>query len=622
MRTRPPMRIASGPVKARHRLVDHDHGLRVGGVGRRDEPPAHQPFAERLRRAIGHDLPIALGVLARWFGISLDVETEVADRVREWQGANGPRARHAGQRPHAREEAFVERDDLCGLGIAGRRHGDPRREHVRRIEPEIDALQRPETADHQHGADGEHDGKRDFDHDQEPAQAGPRRARGRLMRPFLERVVQVQPEGAHGRCGAEHERREDARQRGEGEDPPIHPDRVGTRHDRRIDGEEDPDAGDREQQPERPAGDGEHDALGQQLADQAPVPGAKRAPQRELAMAAFGAREDQARDVRAGDQQQKRHRAGEQPDRRPHRPEDLLVEPDRERGELHGGRIQALARPGGGERRQLGARARRRFARAQERCAEQPVIAARLRDLLDVECERQPELCRLRRILPVVGRQPESRRHDRDDGPRGAVDLNGAVQDAWITGIPRLPQPVAQNGDVVMARPVFERGERPTEKRRRAEDIEGVGRDRTGADTNGIAVAGQVGGARIPQAHARKRSDVPRVVEPFGAGQPRLIEPDPAAVDQHALLGLRVRQRLQQHGVHHGEDGADGADAERQGHERREGERRGSQQSARRAPGVGDEGLEAHVAPGGSGREAEGSQRLWAQRRAVADSNR
>ena len=56
--------------------------------------------------------------------------------------------------------------------------------------------------------------------------------------------------------------------------------------------------------PERRAGDGQHEALGQQLRDQLPRRRAKRDAHRDLTLAGQRTRQEQRRDVEAADQQQ------------------------------------------------------------------------------------------------------------------------------------------------------------------------------------------------------------------------------------------------------------------------------------------------------------------------------
>ena len=72
----------------------------------------------------------------------------------------------------------------------------------------------------------------------------------------------------------------------------------------------------RDQQACGAADQAEQQAFGQHLAQQSTPPGAERRPNRELALPRGGAREQQVRDVGAGDQQDEAHRT-EQDDQRP-----------------------------------------------------------------------------------------------------------------------------------------------------------------------------------------------------------------------------------------------------------------------------------------------------------------
>ena len=73
-------------------------------------------------------------------------------------------------------------------------------------------------------------------------------------------------------------------------------------------------------------GDREHGAFGEQLTQQPPLSRAERAAQRDLALTRFRPREQQARDVGAGDQQQERHRAGQQQHGGTHGADDLVTQ--------------------------------------------------------------------------------------------------------------------------------------------------------------------------------------------------------------------------------------------------------------------------------------------------------
>ena len=69
---------------------------------------------------------------------------------------------------------------------------------------------------------------------------------------------------------------------------------------------------------------GENEAFGQQLPHHPQAAGAERGTHGDLALASFGAREQQVRDVRAGDEQEERDRAEQQPDRAADRSDDFV----------------------------------------------------------------------------------------------------------------------------------------------------------------------------------------------------------------------------------------------------------------------------------------------------------
>ena len=104
----------------------------------------------------------------------------------------------------------------------------------------------------------------------------------------------------------------------------------------------------REQQADDGAGPGEHEALGEQLTHEPPRAGAERRADGQLALARRRAREQQVRDVRAGDQQHEDDGAHQRQDRLPdvRRPGPA----DRLDVEVQAGRLlgrEALAQLGG-----------------------------------------------------------------------------------------------------------------------------------------------------------------------------------------------------------------------------------------------------------------------------------
>ena len=67
---------------------------------------AHHPLAERFEIAVGRDLPVALGAGARRRREAFDPQTEVADRRRERQRADGAGRAHARHGANALEQAL------------------------------------------------------------------------------------------------------------------------------------------------------------------------------------------------------------------------------------------------------------------------------------------------------------------------------------------------------------------------------------------------------------------------------------------------------------------------------------------------------------------------------------
>ena len=99
-------------------------------------------------------------------------------RAAERQAADAADRLHARQRRHALEHAAVEqhprrvREVRTALRIVGLRQPEPRGQHRRRVEAEIDALQPPETLDQQRRADEQHERERELADDEDAAQAG------------------------------------------------------------------------------------------------------------------------------------------------------------------------------------------------------------------------------------------------------------------------------------------------------------------------------------------------------------------------------------------------------------------------------------------------------------------
>ena len=123
-----------------------------------------------------------------------------------------------------------------------------------------------------------------------------------------------------------------------------------------------------------------------------------------LALARFRAREQQVGDVGAGDEQQEADGTEEQPDRAAHRTDDLVLEREDDRVELHLDRIEPFARHRARDPVQLVGGLSHRRARLQAAGRVQTVAA--MIGVGRIHLQRRPELRGLG--IAKVGRQHEA----------------------------------------------------------------------------------------------------------------------------------------------------------------------------------------------------------------------
>ena len=226
---------------------------------------------------------------------------------------------------HARVEpdACVVREIRPGLGQVGLRQPEPRGQHGRRIEAEVDALQTPEALQQQRGADEQHQRERELADDQGAAQVARDGRRRRRARPsFADHLVQIR------RCdtcsaGASPKRMpvSSDERRGEREDRPVDADaRAAAAGSMGLSGTQAVDAPDRDEtgrarrRPRRAARS--RSAAG---APAAPRPAPSARADGDLALPRGGAREQQVGDVGAGDQQHEADGGQQRQERRPRR---------------------------------------------------------------------------------------------------------------------------------------------------------------------------------------------------------------------------------------------------------------------------------------------------------------
>ena len=161
------------------------------------------------------------------------------------------------------------------------------------------------------------DGQRDLRDDQRAAKRHRVAAGGRAARAGAHDGRRGHPRAAQGRREAEEQAGRDAESGGEAEHPPVEPerqrDRVVARFERRH---QRPSHRPGEQHREGGANRDEHQTLGQQLPHHASARGAEPEPDRDLALARAGARQQQVGEVRAGDHQDHAGDGEQEPQRR------------------------------------------------------------------------------------------------------------------------------------------------------------------------------------------------------------------------------------------------------------------------------------------------------------------
>ena len=177
-----------------------------------------------------------------------------------------------------------------------------------RIESGADALKLREAADHQAGANRQDQRERDLGDDQQPLHAAVAAARDAAPA-VLQGLDQRRARGAQRRHQAEHHAADRRHGEREEEHRHVHAHFVETRNALRRHRQQRLGAPRRQQQADEPRHDREHDALGDELRDDAAAAGAERAADGDLALARRRPREQEVRDIRGRNQQQESDRA-------------------------------------------------------------------------------------------------------------------------------------------------------------------------------------------------------------------------------------------------------------------------------------------------------------------------
>ena len=322
-----------------------------------------------------------------------------------------------------------------------------------------------------------------------------------------------------------------------------------------------------------------HERLGEQLPHEAEAIGPDRRPHRELALAIRRARDEQSRDVRAGDEQQKRDGADEHLQRPPHRARNFVAERADDRcGPLVVGRMLEPQR--GLHARELRRGPLDRRARPQPRDGFQVLTRSARRRSAHGVAERRPQL--RRRVVVRGDHGLERRGHHARHEVRHAVQRDGRSRDVRARTESAPPQSVRQHHDTQPGGIVLGLREVSPERRPHTEQLEVVPRHTHPLELRSAAF---VDDRRLPPANERK------LIERWHARPPveRRFESDVANAtvvvarpDDDETIGGRIGHGLNQRAIGRGADHGRRADADGEREDRDRGKPRRAPDRAKR----------------------------------------
>ncbi len=323
----------------------------------------------------------------------------------------------------------------------------------------------------QRGADQEHQGQRDFrDHQDRPRLVLPE-ARARSPARFLERGRQVGLRALQRRNQAKDDASEERDQERKARDPPVDadggPELADTRQAGRVDCQQRTNADHPEDQAEHASRQRQHDALGEQLADDPAARAADRGADRDFPSPAGRPHEQEVGDVGAGDEQHQADGAGEHHEGLSSVSHQHVADRvDREAAvRAERVRILALVLVRGCRNPRLCLLERNARRQASGRLEVVPLVGGVCRNL-----ERDPD-----RRRGAVFRKIEVAEHA-DDGVGLAAQRDG-LADRIVSAIePGLPEQLAEHHDPLGVRHVFSGREGASAQHRRAEQLEEVDR--------------------------------------------------------------------------------------------------------------------------------------------------
>ena len=415
--------------------------------------------------------------------------------------------------------------------------------------------QRRERADHQARADQQHQRERHLGDDERVARAmtlpagagGASAAAKRRFDPWTRIFEHRNRAKQQARCQRQRQREQQHRAvDGDLVDPRDVAGRERHQHSQRADGHAEPGGA---------AKQTEHEALDQQLARDLRASGAQRRPDGQLLLARLGPNQQQVGDVGAGDQHHDADHSHQHPQHGLHVADDIGLERvnarhdpclleglDAQAGEWRKARERDRNHP-----RHVGVRGWNRHARLQ--AGDCVVAEVSEKHLAAIETLRQDE-----RGSPVE--EVERVGQYADDFARRSVERHRSAHSRGIAAEFRAPVPGHENDRLGAGRRIVGLREQPAEHRPHAQNRQHAVGDEQRRHFLGFGETGDAHGAARPETDVLKRASIfaiREVLERGGAGVGQ-IERLGGVIEDHQLLGPRIRQGLEQHAFDDAED--------------------------------------------------------------------
>ena len=323
-------RMLARPLAASQRLIDDDDTGSRGGVAPIEEAAFDQRHSDRAEVLLVDGLVLCLRFVARPRPRPSGDEVRTAPCRLERQEVRRSRSRDGRLGAQRRQQPIVEVNDLRPVRVRIWQL-DSRGHRARGFEAGILLHEPLKAAADERGADEQHHGQPDLGDDERAASAIARAAAIAASPRLLQWPLHVAARHQHRWDDAEGDRCDERHRRREEQQPCVDARVLEPRQRDRGRRDEPADRRDRDDDAERRADGGEQHAFGQELPYETRAARADGRADGDLALPDGGAREQQARHVRARDQEQKGRRAEEREERRAEEADDLRCERNRAR---------------------------------------------------------------------------------------------------------------------------------------------------------------------------------------------------------------------------------------------------------------------------------------------------